>query len=62
MQKTEILDTDHIFPLLLKLAIPTMIGGFISALYNIVDSIFVGHFVGKEALAALAIRDRKSVV
>ena len=55
MQKTEILDTDHIFPLLLKLAIPTMIGGFISALYNIVDSIFVGHFVGKEALAALAI-------
>ena len=55
MPKTEILDTDRIFPLLLKLSIPTMIGGFISALYNIVDSIFVGHFVGKEALAALAI-------
>ncbi len=55
MPKTEILDTDHIFPLLLKLSVPTMIGGFISALYNIVDSIFVGHFVGKEALAALAI-------
>lgn len=55
MQKHDILDTDKIFPLLLKLSIPTMIGGMFSALYNIVDSIFVGHFIGVDALAALTI-------
>ena len=55
MSTKEVLDTDDILPLLLKLSIPTMISGLISALYNIVDSIFVGRFVGKEALAALSI-------
>jgi len=49
------LDNDHIFSLLIKLSIPTMIGGLVSALYNTVDSIFIGHFVGGTALAALTI-------
>ncbi len=55
MNKKEILDSDHILSLLLKLSIPTMIGGFTSALYNIVDSIFVGHYVGATGLVALTI-------
>ncbi len=53
--KKEILDSDNILALLLKLSVPTMIGGFSSALYNIVDSIFVGHYVGATGLVALTI-------
>ncbi|MGL5956914.1 MAG: MATE family efflux transporter [Brevinema sp.] len=51
----EILDTDRIFPLLLKLSIPIIIGGISSALYNMVDSIFIGRYVGSTALAGLTI-------
>ncbi|MGL4676162.1 MAG: MATE family efflux transporter [Brevinema sp.] len=51
----EILDTDCIFPLLLKLSIPVIIGGVSSALYNMVDSIFIGRYVGSTALAGLTI-------
>lgn len=39
--------------LFLHCAIPAMLGGLISALYSIADGIFVGHFIGKEALAAV---------
>jgi putative MATE family efflux protein len=55
MPSKKILDTDHIFPLLIKLSIPTIIGGFASALYNMVDSIFVGKYISSDALAALTI-------
>lgn len=55
MPHHSVLDTDRILPLLLKLSIPTIIGGLATALYNTVDSIFVGLYVGKEALAALTI-------
>lgn len=54
MQK-DILDTDKIIPLLLRLSIPAMVGGFFSAFYGIADSIFVGRFIGMNALAALTI-------
>lgn len=44
-----------IFPLLLKFSIPAAISLLITAIYNIVDRIFVGNFNGSTALAALAI-------
>ena len=42
-----------IFKCLLYFALPLMVGNFFQQLYNTVDSIIVGNFVGKEALAAI---------
>lgn len=55
MLNKKTLDTDHIFPLLITLSIPTIIGGFATAFYNTIDSIFVGKYVSSNALAALTI-------
>ena len=38
---------------LLLFALPLMAGNLFQQLYNTVDSIVVGNFVGKEALAAV---------
>ena len=53
--KTDFLGRDPIFPLLLKMGIPSVIGMLVNALYNIVDTIFVGHGVGPTAIASLSI-------
>ncbi|MGL4366854.1 MAG: MATE family efflux transporter [Brevinemataceae bacterium] len=50
-----ILDTDHIYALLVKLSLPAMITGVISSLYNIINSILVGQFLGTNFLSVLAI-------
>jgi putative MATE family efflux protein len=39
--------------LILKFAIPILIGNVFQQMFNIVDSIIVGKFIGKEALAAV---------
>ncbi len=39
--------------LILKFAIPLLIGNVFQQLYNIVDSLVVGNFLGKDALAAV---------
>ena len=39
--------------LLLAFAIPLMLGNLFQQLYNTVDSLIVGNFVGKQALAAV---------
>lgn len=44
-----------LFPMILKFSIPAAISLLISAIYNIVDRIFVGNFVGTSALAGLSI-------
>lgn len=44
-----------LFPLILKFSIPASISLLITAIYNIIDRIFVGNFVGNTALAALSI-------
>ena len=50
-------DTDMtrgtIWKLLLEFAVPMAIGLVFQQLYNTVDTIIVGRFVGKEALAAV---------
>jgi len=53
--KTDFLGRDAIFPLLLKMGIPAAVGMLVNALYNVVDTIFVGHGVGPLAIAALSI-------
>ena len=37
---------------------PIAVGTFFQQLYNMVDTIVVGHFVGKEALASVEARPR----
>ena len=53
--KTAFLGNEPIFRLLMKMSIPATIGMLVNALYNIVDTIFVGRGVGKEGIAALTI-------
>ncbi len=51
----EELGTRSINGLLLKLSIPSMLALFANALYNIIDTIFVGRGVGAEGIAGVAI-------
>jgi putative MATE family efflux protein len=48
------LGEEAIIPLLLKLSIPAIIGMAVQALYNVVDSIYIGH-LSTEALSALSL-------
>ena len=41
-----------LFPMILKFSIPAAVSLLITAVYNIVDSIFVGNFNGTSALAS----------
>ncbi|OCL26653.1 MATE family efflux transporter [Orenia metallireducens] len=52
--KSDRLGTEPIVPLLLKLSIPSILGMAIQALYNVVDSIYIGR-VSTEALSALSL-------
>lgn len=50
-----ILGTEHIGKLLLQYSIPAIIGMTVTSIYNIIDSIFIGHGIGAMAIAGLAI-------
>lgn len=54
-QKHEELGTANINRLLVKLSLPSMVALFANALYNIIDTIFVGRGVGPEGIAGVAI-------
>ncbi|MBN2461846.1 MAG: MATE family efflux transporter [Candidatus Cloacimonetes bacterium] len=54
-QKNSILADENILRLLLNLSAPATIGMITMALYNLVDTIFVGRGVGPLAIAGLAI-------
>ncbi|NCB03562.1 MAG: MATE family efflux transporter, partial [Spirochaetia bacterium] len=49
------MESDSMGSLLLKLSVPAMIGMIVNALYNFVDTIFVGQGVGPLAIAGLSI-------
>jgi putative MATE family efflux protein len=51
---TKDMTTGSIPRLLLEFALPLMVGNIFQMLYNTVDSIVVGNFVGTEALAAVS--------
>ena len=50
-----VLDTDRVGWLLVKLATPAFFGMFVQVLYNVVNTIFIGQFVGPLAIAGLSI-------
>lgn len=47
------LTTGHVGGSILRFAAPMLVGNVFQQTYNIVDSIIVGNFIGKEALAAV---------
>ena len=49
------LGTDRISSLLVRYAIPSIVAMTSSSLYNIIDSIFIGHGVGALAISGLAL-------
>ena len=50
---TKDLTTGKIMPILVNFTVPLVLGNLFQLTYNAVDSIIVGHFVGKEALAGV---------
>ncbi|MGD0779612.1 MAG: MATE family efflux transporter [Dehalococcoidales bacterium] len=51
-----ILDTEHVGRLLFKLATPAFFGMFVQTLYNVINTIFIGHSTnGEIAIAGLSI-------
>ena len=55
MNETTNFSTGKLFPMILKYSIPAAISLLITAIYNIVDRMFVGNFNGTSALAGLSI-------
>lgn len=55
MEKEHRLADKNISKLLLKLTLPATIGMLVMALYNIVDTMFIGHGVGPNGIAGLSI-------
>jgi len=49
------LNTDRIGSLLLKLTLPAFFGMFVQTLYNVISTIFVGHYVGPLGIGGLTI-------
>jgi len=52
---TKLLGTEKISKLLWKQSLPSMIAMSVMALYNVVDTIFIGHGIGSLGIAGLAI-------
>ncbi|HEY8889079.1 MAG TPA: MATE family efflux transporter [Clostridium sp.] len=64
MNQTKELGTESIGKLLFKFSVPAISGMIVSALYNIVDRIYIGHMkgIGNDALSGLAITFPISVI
>jgi putative MATE family efflux protein len=54
-QKQSVLDDERIGRLLFKLSLPAFFGMFVMTLYNVVDTIFIGQYVGPLGIAGLSI-------
>lgn len=55
MMHTKTLDSNEVGKSLFKLALPAFCGMAVMALYNVVDTIFVGRYVGSLGIAGLSI-------
>ena len=53
--RQNMLDDDRIGHLMVKLSLPALTGILVMTLYNVVDTIFVGHYVGPDGIAGLTI-------
>ena len=56
------LGTERIGRLLKQYALPAIIAQTASSLYNMVDSIFIGHGVGPLAISGLAVTFPKGII
>ena len=54
-RRQNLLDDDRIGQLMLKLSLPALTGLLVMTMYNVVDTIFVGHYVGPSGIAGLTI-------
>jgi len=54
-ERKNILDDDRIGHLMVKLSLPALTGILVMTLYNVIDTIFVGHYVGPDGIAGLTI-------
>jgi putative MATE family efflux protein len=54
-RRTNVLDDDRVGRLLWNLSLPSFTGMFVMTLYNVVDTIFIGHYVGPLGIAGLSI-------
>ena len=54
-RSSRFMETENVPRLLARFAIPATVGMIANAVYNIVDRIFVGHTVGAEGIAAIAL-------
>ena len=59
---TKDLTTGKVMPILITFTVPLVLGNLFQMTYNAVDSIIVGQFVGKEALAAVGICNPISIL
>jgi putative MATE family efflux protein len=50
-----VLESEHIGRLLTKLTAPLLLGMSVQMIYNVVDTIFIGHYVGTLGLAGLSV-------
>ena len=57
MRRTNNLGSDPIFPLVCRLAVPTMLAQFVSVLYSVVDRMYIGNIpeIGSQALAGVGV-------
>ena len=55
MSQTEEFSQGKLFPMIVRYSVPAAITLLITAIYNIVDRIFVGNFCGTSALAGLSV-------
>ena len=53
----ERLGTEHMMPLVFKMALPAIAAQFVNLLYNLVDRIYIGHIphIGTDALAGIGV-------
>ena len=54
-ERVNALGTKKLFPLIVSMSIPAICGNITTALYNVVDRLFVGRFVGRNALGAIGL-------
>jgi putative MATE family efflux protein len=54
-QNHNVLDDSRIGRLLLKLSLPAFFGMFVMTLYNVVDTIFIGQYIGPLGIAGLTV-------
>ena len=54
----------NVLGLILRFALPLLVGNLLQQTYNMIDAAIVGRFLGTQALAGVGAtsRDRKSVV